>query len=194
MSHVQYAKSKDVHSALKKLLGSVFVALGWKRRPGATCAFVRQEARHCWCLWVQISQFGDSVSGNVFTLNLVRQAESISPLCTQSTSPLCGDKDARILRTLSVADRGICLQIASEIASRIPVPEPDHQWREWARQPGEAGARLQTIINNLQTPDTTKWEPDYDVWLNYYSVEDLTKWVNFLTPRLDHLLQQAHRD
>ena len=186
MSHVQYAKSKDVHSAVKKLLAPALLTLGWKKRPGATCAFTRQGAKGYWCLWVQVSQFGDSLSGNEFTLNLVRQ--------TESTSPLCGGKDARILSTLSVADREIGLQIASEIASRVPVPEPDHQWREWARQPGDAGARMQAIINNLQTPNTKIWEPDYEVWLNYYSVEDLTKWVHFLTPRLDHLLQQANQD
>ena len=186
MSHVQYVKSKDVHSAVKKLLAPAMLALGWNKRPGATCAFTRQAAKDYWCLWVQVSSFGDSLSGNQFTLNLVRQAET--------TSPLCGGLDARVLSTMGADDRRIGLQIASGIASRIPIPESDHQVWEWTQLPGDAGARWQTIINNLQTPNTKIWEPDYDVWLNYYSVEDLTKWVGFLIPRLDHLLQQVNRD
>jgi len=176
---IEYATSKAAHTALKRLLSPWFVANGWKKRPGTSCAFLRPAVSGFWCLWVQLSRWGSSLSGNSFTLNLVRQESDETKLYGSG----------RVLADLSDEDRRRGFAIAQEVAARIPVPPPSHPVYEWARLPGDEGERWRRTIADLQTAKLDGWKPGIDRWLPYYTVIDLEQWVVFLLPRLPDLLR-----
>ena len=180
----EYATSRAVHSTLRRLLAPWFLANGWKKRPGSSCAFVREASSGHWCLWVQVSQWGNSLGGNSFTLNLVSQAVA--------DSALCGGPDARVLVTLSDEDKALGFEIAQQIAARVPIPPPSHQVYEWAKPPGKEGEQWQHTIANLQKANPEAWEPSIDIWLNYYAVADIEQWAGFLLARHPYLLLQSN--
>lgn len=179
-----YATGKTVHAALKRLLAPWFTANGWQRRTGYSCAFVRPTASGCWCLWIQVSSWGSRLWGGSFTLNLVHQDTARSSLAS-------GAEDARVLITLDEADRAIAFQIAQLQAARIPEPSPSDPVHEWAKLPGHEGEHWRKMLATLHEVNPDAWEPGVDVWLPYYSAADLEPWVEFLLPRLPHLLRQS---
>lgn len=180
-----YATSKQVHSALRRALSPWFLANGWTRRSGYSCAFIRPALSGYWCLWIQVSSCGGQLWGSSFTLNLV-QAEA-------SDSSLGGGPNARVLCTLTEADKRIAFSIAENLATRIPDPPLSDPVYEWAQQPGYQGERWREQLANLRKVNPDAWKPGVDVWLPYYSVNDLAAWVGFLLPRLPYLLSQSHR-
>lgn len=184
---IAYATSKEVHSAFKKALSPWFIANGWKRRAGTSCAFVR-PADHggYWCLWLQPSSWGGKLWGSSFTLNLVH-VEAVD-------TPLAGGPHARVLGTLSEADQQLAHAIAQQLARRIPDPPASDPVHEWARLPGHEGESWRQRLANLRTVNPDAWKPGVDVWLPYYSVGDLQEWVQFLAPRWEHLLRQSRGD
>ncbi len=178
-----YATSKSVHGALKRALSPWFLAKGWKRRSGHSCAFLKQAPAGYWCLWIQVSSWGSQLLGSSFALNLV-------PLEAADT-PLCGGPDARVLCTLSESDKRLAFSIAEDIATRIPDPPPSDPVHEWAQLPGHQGEQWRETLANLRKVNPDAWKPGADIWLPYYSVIDLDSWVDFLLPRLPHLLLQS---
>lgn len=179
-----YATSKQVHGALKKALSPWFIAQGWKRRAGYSCAFVR-PAEHggFWCLWLQPNSWGGRLSGSSFTLNLVH--------VDAADAPLASGPDARVLQTLTEADRQLAHGIAQQLARHIPDPPDSDPVHEWARLPGHEGETWRQRLANLRTVNPDAWKPGVDVWLPYYGLADLQVWVDFLAPRWEHLLRQS---
>lgn len=181
---IAYATSKEVHSALKKALSPWFIAQGWKRRAGYTCAFVRPaDTGGFWCLWLQPSSWGGRLSGSSFTVNLVH--------VDAADAPLAGGPHARVLMTLSEADRQRAHGLAQELALRIPDPAPTDPVHEWARLPGHEGETWRQRLADLRTVNPDAWKPGVDMWLPYYALADLQVWVDFLAPRWEHLLRQS---
>lgn len=178
-----YATSKVMHAALKRAFSPWFTANSWKKRPGYSCAFIRPAGAGYWCLWFQISSWGGQLSGSSFTLNLVHQESA--------EASLSGGPDARVLCTLSAADRELGFSIAEELAKRIPEPAASDPVHEWAKLPDPQGEMWRKRITDLQKVNPDAWKPDVDVWLPYYAVADLDLWVDFLLPRLPHLLRQS---
>lgn len=178
-----YASSKIVHAALRRAFSPWFTANGWKRRPGYSCAFIRPSGSGCWCLWFQVSSWGGQLSGSSFTLNLVHQASA--------ESELCGGPGARVLCTLSPAEIELGFSIAQQLATRIPDPPASDPVHEWAKLPGYQGEMWRKRLADLREVNPDAWKPDVDVWLPYYAEADLALWVDFLLPRLEHLLRQS---
>lgn len=181
---VTFASSRTVHSALKRALSPWFLANGWKRRAGNSCAFLRPAPSGYWCLWFQISAFGGHLRGSTFTLNLFPVADKDSPLTG-------GGAGSRVLKTLSEADRQLGFSIEEQLIAKIPDPPPSDPIYEWAQLPGYEGESWRETLANLRTVTFDTWKPGMDIWLRYYSVEDLDAWVEFLLPRLPHLLRQS---
>jgi hypothetical protein len=182
-----YATSRQVHSALSKILRTWFLSYGWAKRQGGSCAFTRPSPAKdgYWCFWVQVSQWGSADFGNEFSINLVPQK-------TQETG-LCGAQHARVLQTLSAEDRELGLRTETEIVARIPKPPPERKIYEWMRQDDKYGEGLRQAWVRAYKPDPARWQPDFDVWLRYFAVDDVQCWGDFLLPRLGMLTIQAEK-
>ncbi len=72
------------------------------------------------------------------------------------------------------------------------MPPPSDPVYEWARQPGYQGEHWQRAIADLQKANPEAWKPGVDIWLSYYSVDDLELWVEYLLPRLQQLLRLSN--
>lgn len=183
-----YVASRQAHSALGRLLRPWFKAHGWDKRPGGTAAFTRQssEGPGFWCLWFQVSQWGNADFGNEFTLNLVlQQSEAAS---------LCGGPHARVLNTLSPQAREEGLGIETAIVARIPKPPPGRKIYEWMEADDPYAAHHRQAWQRAFSPDVRRWrQPGVDLWLRYFSVDDVEDWAAFLLPRLEGLTAQANK-
>lgn len=110
----QYARAKDVHRCMRNLLWPWFLDAGWRKRPGYTCAFVRNDL----ILWVQPHSYGDSWSGSQLTLNLNK---------SESHEIAHGD---RILWRLDGESRRVGSEIERRIVAKLPnLTEPDVEVR-----------------------------------------------------------------
>jgi hypothetical protein len=183
-----YSPSKEVHRTLSVLFKPWFQERGWKKRPGSSCAFLRPrtDAPGFWCCWFQVSQWGNSWSGNSFTLNVVPQQDA--------KEPLAGGPGARVLATMSDADRKLGMEVEARVKARIPNPAADHQIYEWMKLPGAQGEMFRRSFHLTFNVNPAAWEPGVDVWLYYFAADDLEEWFTFLTPRLEALIRSETRE
>ena len=169
-----YVRAKDVHRHMKRLLSDWFLERDWRKRTGYSCAFVREDM----VFWVQPSQWGDSWSGSSLALNLAK---------SESSELIAGD---RILQHLDTTSRKDGLALEERIVSRIPLPENDHYIYRFMELPGHEGQMFRDSFEQAFKATPICWEPGYDIWLRYFSTDDLDEWTEFLLPRLDSLIEQ----
>lgn len=183
----EFAKAKEVHSILARLWGSSLKAAGFKRvKPGA-CAFARPrgDSNRFVTLAVQISQFGDSWSGNQFTLN----ADGAAALPEDYAITVF-----RPLEWLTAADCEEGLELERRLRERFPMPSREHPVWLWAKEPGNSGEIFRKALGSIKKVREDLWKPGRDVWLPYFSSEDVVLWGNYLLPRIPALIARAESE
>ena len=159
-----YVKSQNFHRHMRSLLASRFEELGWTSQKGK-CSFVRGGK----VFWLQVSQYSNSLTGGKFTLNITEGSGSAS--------------DMRILRRLNDADRSTGKALEEHIIARLPRPDPDPD----IEVVGENGGTVLVKLGDLAKANPRQWDGPADVWLPYFSKDDLDDWAAFLLPRLERL-------
>ncbi|PDT27200.1 hypothetical protein CO660_24245 [Rhizobium sp. L9] len=160
-----YLKSKDLHRHMRSLLASTFQELGWESQPGGKCSFAR-GGRHC---WLQVSQSSNILIGAKFTINMTERSGSAG--------------DTRILHRLDEADRTVGKTLEETIIARLPRPDPDPE----VEVVGDNGQLVLVKLGDLARANSRQWEAPSDIWLPYFSKNDLDDWAAFLLPRLERL-------
>lgn len=176
-----YVPSTRVHSVLRRVLGSWFRDHDWTKRRGSICAFTRARTGNggYWCFWVQCSQRGGSDLGNSFTVNL-SALQSLN-------QPLIVGPNSRVLRTLSDVDRNEGVALEKKVVARIPVPPQGSRIDQLTRLPGIEGEIFREYRNRSLAPHPEPWMQFHDIWLRYFSEEDIADWAAFLLTRLPYL-------
>ncbi|RUM27152.1 hypothetical protein EFQ99_02840 [Rhizobium vallis] len=163
-----YLKSRDFHRHMRSLLAPRFQELGWEPQTGK-CSFVRGGR----VVWLQVSQYSNSVMGAKFTINMTEGSGSAS--------------DIRILHRLEETDRAVGKALEERIIARLPRPDPDPE----VEVVGDNGQMVSVKLGDLTRANPRQWEGPADVWLPYFSKSDLDDWAAFLLPRLDRLIASS---
>lgn len=182
----EYAKSKDLHATLRKVWDRSLKPIGFKRCRTSAASYYRpsEDNRTFVRFWAQASQWGDSWSGNSFTLN-------VDVGLSDPHSVLGGSN--RFLGDLSASDLAIAEDLAKQVITRKPKPPLDH-WIYGAMSDSDSNGQLwkesfDTAFN--YTPGNMK--SGYDIWLPYFSVDDIVLWAEFLARPLPSLLAKVER-
>ncbi|ULJ81332.1 hypothetical protein MF410_24985 (plasmid) [Rhizobium sp. C104] len=81
-------------------------------------------------------------------------------------------------------DRAIGKALEEHIIARRPRPDPDPD----IEVVGDDGGRILIKLGDLAKANPRQWVGPSDVWLPYFSKNDLDDWAAFLLPRLDRLV------
>jgi hypothetical protein len=178
----EYVKSKDFHKLLRDVWDPHLKPLGFKRCKGSVASYYRQRNDNSGFLrfWAQLSQWGDSWSGNSFTLNLDRAITD--PHAT------FGGSD-RFLGQLSTEQLAEAEKITEEIIKRKPKPPKDH----WIYSEIEHSEIFKNAFTRAFTYSPGKLKPKCDIWFEYFSSSDVTRWAEFLAPILPGLLEDTEK-
>jgi hypothetical protein len=134
--------------------------------------------------WTQISQWGDSWSGNSFTLNFDRAI-------TDLHATFCGSD--RFLGQLSAEQLAEAEKITEEIIRKKPNPPKGH----WIYSEIVDGAEHSELWRNAFARAFTyspgRLKPKCDIWFEYFSATDVTRWAEFLAPILPSLLEALEK-
>lgn len=177
----QYAKSKDLHKTLRAHWDASLKSIGYFRCKASVAAYYRRRSDGNGFLrfWAQASQWGDNWSGNAFTLNVDMKMDD-------PNAPLGGSD--RLLRHLSAAHCERAEHIAKQIIERKPKPPKEH----WIYQEMASGGTSQQSCREAFTRAFTykhgAFKEGLDIWLEYFSVDDVALWAEFLRPILPSLL------
>jgi len=185
----EYAKSRELHKALRNVWDISLKPIGFKRCKGSVASYYRPRAVNDGFVrfWAQASQWGDSWSGNSFTLN-------IDIFITDPHCPF-GDSD-RFLGFLSEAELVEAENIAKLIMDRKPKPAADHWIYDEMRDEDERSQFWKDVFARSFNYVWGTFKPKHDIWLPYFSVEDVKLWAEFLNepiPRLLRTLELANR-
>ena len=186
-THESFARSKEAHAILRGIWAPAMRAAGFKRASSSACAFARERADRCGyvTVGVQISAWGDSWSGNQFTLNANGAAAKAS------------DYAPTVFRPLSWLTADECaagMEVERRIRKRFPIPPDDHEVWALAAEPGNTGEVFRNALAQLRVVREGMWRPQYDIWLPYFGRTDLQEWGDFLLPLLPGLLARAEAE
>lgn len=181
-----YAKSKEFHKALRTILDAHLKPIGFKRCKVSVASYYRPRYDNNGYLrfWSQLSQWGDSWSGNSFTLNVDLQIDD--------PHQKLGDS-IRFLGDLSNEQLAEAEIISKKIFVKKPKPPKDH-WIYSAMNSGDEDRQFwRKAFERAFTycPGTLK--PNHDIWFEYFSVEDVTRWGEFIAPLLPDLLDKMEK-
>lgn len=182
-----FARAREVHATLARAWSSALRSAGFKRASKSACAFARPrgDGRGFVTVGVQVSQWGESWSGNEFTLNAAGAAARPADY---------GLTVFRPLRWLSPADCAAGSEVERRIRERFPIPPPHHEIWSLANQAGNTGALIRRSLDDLRKVRDELWRPGLDVWLPYHGTRDVQEWGLFLEPRLQALLARAEAE
>ena len=160
---------------------------GFRRASSSACAYARprKDGTGFVTVGVQISSWGSDYSGNSFALNANGKAADTKSYYATVYRPLM---------LLRAEDCQVGIEIERRIRARFPLPAPEHEVWQWAKQPGEAGAIFRRTLDSLRVSDEKLWRPGLDIWLSYYGIADVIDWADFLSPRLIPLLDRIESE
>ncbi|MGY5776474.1 hypothetical protein [Rhizobium sp. LEGMi135b] len=164
-----HLKNRDFHRQMHSLLAPRFLELGWKSQGGNKCSFIRGRK----IFWLQVSQYSNSLKGARFTINM-----------TEGSGP---GGDTRVLYWLNETDRAVGRGLEEHIIARLPRPDPDPE----VDVLGDNGGTIRVKLGDLVQPNSKQWDASGDVWLPYFTKDDLEDWAAFLSPRLDRLIASS---
>jgi hypothetical protein len=163
-------KSTEVYRALRETLDSYCKAEGFKRTRGGMLGWSRPLADRFVTFWCQCSRDGwDSCAGSKFTVEL---QDGDAPL------PGFGQRNQRIGRLLSAADREVARDLQNQVIAGLPRPPADH--------PLLQGSLADYYRQNFEPVHRV----DDDLWFRYYSVADVIRWGEFLRAQLPDALRK----
>ena len=182
---ISYAKSRDLHRTLRNRWDPTFKPLGYKRCKGSLASYYRPRLDEKGFLrfWAQASQWGDSWSGNSFTLNV-----DIS--IRDPNLPFAGSD--RFLGNLSKASLNAAEKISERIILRKPKPPKEH-WIYEEIENGDNKEFWRKAFDREFNYEPGKFKSKTDIWLPYFSTEDVVEWADFLAPLLPNLLEHQER-
>ena len=182
-----FARAREVHATLARVVSPTLRSAGFKRASKSTCAFARPrgDGRGFVTVGVQVSQWGESWSGNQFTLNAAGAATRPADYASTVFRPL---------RWLSASDCAAGLEVERQIRERFPIPPPHHEIWSLAKQAGNTGALIRRSLDDLRKVRVDLWRPGLDVWLPYHGTHDVHEWGLFLEPRLQLLLARVEAE
>ena len=181
----EYAKSKDLHKTLRSVWDRDLKPLGYKRCKGSVAAYYRPRlnAKAFIRFWSQASQWGDSWSGNEFTIN-------VDITISDPHSPFGGSD--RCLGRVHEEDLEIAERIVERIINRKPKPPADH-WVYNEMAHGENQLLWKNAFERSFSYKPGSLRPKTDIWLPYFSIDDVREWADFLSPRLPKLLDEIEK-
>jgi hypothetical protein len=183
---VKYATSKEFHQTLRTVWDTKLKPVGFKRCKGSLASYYRsrEDTNGFLRFWAQVSQWGASWRGNQFTLNI--------DVSIDNPNDAFGGSD-RFLGYLSQAELSEAEKIAAMIVKRKPRPPTDHWIYNEMQNKSESNQFWKDAFDRAFTyyPGTLK--PKTDVWLPYFSVDDVKLWAEFLSGPIQTILRKFER-
>jgi len=182
----EYARSKELHKTLRTVWDVTLKPLGFKRSKGSPASYYRprEDNKGFVRFWAQASQWGDSWSGNRFTLNV--------DVCIKDPHATFADSD-RFLGQLSPIELAEAEKITELIIKRKPKPPADHWvYREMSAK-SESGRFWRDAFAREFTYVPSTLRPKTDIWFEYFSVADVTLWAEFLSGPITCLLTRLEK-
>lgn len=183
---IEYAKSKDVHKTLRTVWDQFLKPLGFKRCKASVASYYRPcyDNNGFLRFWAQVSQWGDSWSGNTFTLN-------IDTYIADPHQVLGNSK--RFLGDLSLEQLTKAENITKDVFERKPKPHTSH-WIYNAMSPEAENSQFwRSAFERAFTYRPGTLKQNHDIWFDYFSVEDVILWGEFLGPILPELLDRREK-
>lgn len=182
----EYVKSKDFHKLLRTVWDPYLKPLGFKRCKGSVASYYRSRHDDLGFIrfWTQLSKWGDSWSGNSFTLNL-----DISITDPHET---LGGSD-RFLGILSAEQLAEAERITELIIKRKPKPPADHWIYSEMADGAEHSKDWKDGFERAFMYRPGRLKPECDIWFEYFSSADVTCWAEFLAPLLPQLLDKLEK-
>lgn len=150
-------------------------------RPVAACTRPQRYEDGFLRVSVQLSQFGSAWSGNRLALNGERVAAPRAPR----------GAGERLLRALTADDCVIAERLEREIVERIrsfaSLVTPGSQALSGLRERFQAIAASHAKALEHR-PEL--FRPNVDIWLSYYTLEDVEAWGRFLLDRIPSLAER----
>jgi hypothetical protein len=179
-----YAKSRDAHKALRSVFDSELKPLGYRRwKPTSASYFIQESSVTPFFRFnVQLSQWGDSWSGNSFTVNT--QFGEGDPKADSYGSRRVGDY-------MSLSELAVAESISSSIFARKPTPAKDHWIHSEIEQEESPEGLWTAAYHRAFTYEPGQYQVGHDIWFDYYSVKDLTEWAAYLVPILRRIRESG---
>lgn len=182
-----FAKARQVHTTLRRIWTPAMKDAGFRAASSSACAFAKErtDQRGFVTFGVQISAWGDSWSGNEFTINAAGAASKPSDYYQTVFRPLAW---------LTVEDCAAGVEIERRVRARFPTPPPDHEVWTLAAQSGNVGEVFRKALAALHVVHERMWRPGCDIWLPYFGTADVHEWGAFLLPILPKLLSRVEQE
>jgi hypothetical protein len=183
---IEYVKSKDVHKTLRAIWDASLKPLGFKRCKVSVASYFRprKDEKGFLRFWSQLSQWGDSWSGNSFTLNI--------DVAVDDPHEALGGS-ARFLGDLTLDELKEAEKITELVFKRKPKPPKGHWiYNEIANEPKD-DPFWKSAFEKAFTYAPGKLKSGCDIWMEYFSSDDVTEWSEFLSPILPRLLDDREK-
>jgi hypothetical protein len=186
---VCYAASKTFYKVFKKVCDRILSSAGWRRSKMSAVAYYRKldDGGGFLRCWVQLSAWGNREIGNAFTLNSDFHAHD-------PDAKLEGASQRFLAAVMSREDKEAAERLGERLRARKPEPGPDSAiMRQIAAEPDKEEELRAWLRNPFGVLSSDLLNPNVDIWLEYYSEEDVAEWAAFLAPRLPMMMSNAWR-
>ena len=169
-------KSTELYAILRQEVGPWAKEEGF-RRAKAMLSWWRPYGDLFVVFWFQAWQHGwDNYAGSKFTVEF-----QIGP------EPAVGwfeIRRARLPRLLDEQAREVLRLRQNEVISALPRPPANHPF---LHAPGNVPHYYLSQFDTVDRP----YAADFDIWLRYYSAEDVHAWGQFVRQHLPHCIEQV---
>lgn len=167
-------KSRELYSVLRANLGPQLASQGFRLARSGTLTYERRTDSWQVRLHFQCDKWGwDKDWGSKFTLNVVVQTIDEHPGATQH-------RGGRFFHLLAPISRETVRELNNSVVSSLPGALKN----AFVTIPDDEGNQV-LIIG--EKPALAPYFPGWDIWLHYYSTDDVARWSAFLGPSIEQI-------
>ena len=169
----------DVYGELKTVFAPQAKSDGFKRAPGGMLGWYRPRGQMHTVFWFQCSQSGwDPDSGSQFTLEFQESKEA---------QPGYGSRRVRFGKLLSDTEWARLPELQNHVIRQLRRSSRGH-WTE-SLDP-QTRAHFRDAFEPVKKP----YSRGDDVWMRYYSADDVRRWAAFLSPILPEMVSRFEKN
>lgn len=168
--------SRELYSLLRKRIAPGLKQHGFKRLQGAMLGWTRPFNSEHLAFWFQCDRYGYMQDfGSSFTLEF-----QLSPDATFATGDLL--RRERFYTLLTSADLELIRELNNSVLSSLPEPGPSNPVHFIA-------PHLRESLLQSYRPQLAPYANAKDIWLHYFSANDVRSWAEFLQPRMSRMIE-----
>ncbi len=174
-------RAKEVHRALRAIVGPLLKSKGFRSLPGTNCGYAKKiDSYHC-VIWMQCDKWGwDSFTGSRFCVNIHIHPE-FAPL---SRDPRA--KDWRFYHSLEADERADYVILWNRVLPKLNK-------RAMIAEMRSRGDHESSILAIEKSMSPLVAPPFSDGWCNYYDIVDVERWGAFLVKAFERHLPALER-